>query len=121
MHAGMLQSVLRIQQVLLNKSMGTLSLTDILDDLRAAEDGLHKFERRYWISSEQFFRLYKEGVLDDGEHLDDFAEWAGHYRLREKRQEALDKISKKRLADLKRQAGNQPIKLTPAEPVLNVG
>ncbi len=31
--------------------MNTLSLTDILDDLSAAEEGLHKFERRYWISS----------------------------------------------------------------------
>jgi hypothetical protein len=100
--------------------MGMLSLTDILDDLRAAEDGLHKFERRYWISSEQFFQLYQEGVLDDGDHLEDFAEWVGHYRLRAKRQEALDKISKKRLADLRRQAGKQPLRLTPAEPILDL-
>lgn len=100
--------------------MGTLSLTDILDDLRAAEDGLHKFERRYWISSEQFFRLYDEGLLDDGEHLEDFAEWAGHYRLRQKRQEALERISSKRLADLRHQAGNRPIQLIPAEPILDL-
>jgi hypothetical protein len=70
--------------------MRSLSLTDILDDLRAAEEGLHKFERRYGISSEQFFQLYEEGALDDGEHLEDFAEWAGHYRLRRKRQMADD-------------------------------
>ncbi len=101
--------------------MGFLSLTDILDDLRAAEEGLHKFERRYWISSEQFFQLYEEGALDDGEHLEDFTEWAGHYRLREKRQEALEKISRQRLADLRRQAGNRSIRLTPAEPVLELG
>ena len=101
--------------------MRSLSLTDILDDLRAAEDGLHKFERRYWISSEQFFELYEEGALDDGDHLEDFAEWAGHYRLRVKRQEALEKISKRRIADLRRQAGNHPIQLSPAEPVLELG
>ena len=100
--------------------MGVLSLTDILDDLRIAEEGLHKFERRYWISSEQFFQLYEEGVLDDGEHLEDFAEWAGHYRLHEKRRESLGQISRKRLADLRRQAGNRPIQLTPAEPVLEL-
>lgn len=47
--------------------MNTLSLADILDDLRAAEEGLHKFERRYWISSDDFFKLYSQGVLDDGE------------------------------------------------------
>ena len=70
--------------------MRSLSLTDILDDLRAAEEGLHRFEQRYWISSEQFFQLYKAGALDDGEHLEDFAEWAGHYRLRQKRQATLE-------------------------------
>lgn len=101
--------------------MCALSLTDILDDLRAAEEGLHKFERRYWISSEQFFQLYEEGALDDGEYLEDFAEWAGHYRLREKRQEALEQISDLRLADLHRLAGNRPIRLIPAEPVLELG
>ncbi len=101
--------------------MRSLSLTDILDDLRAAEDGLHKFERRYWISSEHFFQLYEDGALDDGDHLEDFAEWAGHYRLREKRQEALEKISTRRIADLRRQAGNRPIQLSPAEPVLELG
>ncbi len=79
------------------KIMGTLSLTDILDDLRAAEDGLHKFERRYWISSEQFIELYGQGLLDDGDHLEDFAEWAGHYRLRQKRQAALKQISMRQL------------------------
>lgn len=66
------------------------SLTDVLDDFRTAEEGLHKFERRYWISSEQFFQLYEEGALDDGEHLEDFAEWAEHYRLRRKRQMAFE-------------------------------
>lgn len=101
--------------------MATLSLTDILDDLHAAEDGMHKFERRYWISSEQFIRLYGQGLLDDGEHLEDFAEWAGHYRLYQKRQEALEQISKIRLAYLRRQAGDHPIRLTPAEPVLDLG
>lgn len=78
--------------------MGTFSLTDILDDLRAAEDGLHKFERRYWISSEQFIELYGQGLLDKGNHLKDFAEWAGHYRLHQKRQAALRQISTHRLA-----------------------
>ncbi len=62
--------------------MNTLSLTDILDDLRAAEEGLHKFERRYWISSEDFYALYSQGMLDDGgENASDFSEWAGHYKL----------------------------------------
>lgn len=65
--------------------MITLTLSDILDDLRVAEEGLHKFERRYWISSDDFFKLYSQGQLDDGENAEDFAEWAGHYKFRQKR------------------------------------
>jgi hypothetical protein len=80
----------------------TLSLSDILEELRAAEEGLHKFEHRYWISSEQFYDLYSQGQLDDGEHVEDFAEWAGHYKLRQRRQAALEAISRKRLASLHR-------------------
>ena len=100
--------------------MATLILSDILDDLRAAEEGLHKFERRYWISSDDFYALYSKGLLDDGENLEDMAEWAGHYKLRQKRQAALEQISKERLEALS-QVANQPIRLVPAEPTLRAG
>jgi len=72
--------------------MATLILSDILDDLRAAEEGLHKFERRYWISSDDFYTLYTKGLLDDGENAEDFSEWAGHYKLRQKRQASLENL-----------------------------
>ena len=54
--------------------MATITLSDILDDLRAAEEGLHKFERRYWMSSAHFYELYSQGLLDDGSHAEDLAE-----------------------------------------------
>ena len=96
--------------------MGTLSLSDILDDLQTAERGLHRFERRYWISSEHFYELYSSGSLDDGENMEDFAEWAGHYKLRQKRQAALQQISASRMKALQQTEG-EPIRLVPAEPV----
>ncbi len=99
--------------------MATITLSDILDDLRVAEEGLHKFERRYWISSDDFFGLYSRGLLDDGENLAEFSEWAGHHKLRQKRLGALEQISKQRLAALKQTATEQ-VHLTPAEPVLKV-
>jgi hypothetical protein len=100
--------------------MATLTLSDILDDLRVAEEGLHKFERRYWISSADFYDLYSKGLLDDGENAEDFAEWAGHYKLKQKRQAALEQISRQRLEALRQQSNQQPIRLTPAEPALNL-
>jgi|SRR3990170_785528 len=101
--------------------MTTLTLSDILDDLRAAEEGMHKFERRYWISSAHFYELYSRGLLDDGENVEDFAEWAGHYKLMQKRQAALEQISKERIDGLRQQAGVDAIRLTPAEPALKLG
>ena len=100
--------------------MATLILSDILDDLHVAEEGLHKFERRYWISSEDFYKLYSQGQLDDGENTEDFAEWSGHYKLKQKRQVALEQISKQRIERLK-QNPNRLIQLTPAEPTLELG
>ncbi len=101
--------------------MTTLALSDILDDLRVSEEGLHKFERRYWISSEHFYDLYSRGLLDDGENDQDFAEWAGHYRLWQKRQDALKQLSRQRLEMLQHQANSDAVVLTPAEPVVKVG
>jgi len=100
--------------------MATITLSDILDDLQAAEEGLHKFERRYWMSSAHFYELYSQGLLDDGSHAEDFAEWAGHYRLKLKREAALERLSRQRLEQLRRQADGQPIELAPQEPALEL-
>ena len=70
--------------------MAILTLSNILDDLRVAEETLHKFERRYWLSSSAFYDLYSKGLLDDGSHAEDFSEWAGHYKLKLKREVALE-------------------------------
>jgi hypothetical protein len=100
--------------------MNILTLSDILDDLRVAEEGLHKFERKYWISSADFYELYAQGLLDDGENTADFAEWAGHYKLKQKREAALAQISKQRLAALRQNSSQTTIQLLPAEPVLTL-
>ena len=94
--------------------MSTITLSEILDDIQNAEQGLRKFERRYWVSSDHFYDLYSKGLLDDGENLEDFSEWAGHYKLRQKRLIALEKISSERIASLRH---GDAVELTPAEPV----
>ena len=100
--------------------MATLTLSDILDDLRAAEEGLHKFERRYWMSSSHFYELYSQGLLDDGSHAEDFSEWAGHYKLKLKREAALEQLSRQRFERLRRYAVGTVIELAPQEPVLEL-
>jgi hypothetical protein len=100
--------------------MTTITLSDILDDLRAADQALRKFEQRYWISSADFYELYSQGQLDDGQHRQDFSEWAGFYKLKQKREVALEQLSQRRLEHLRSRATGQTIELLPEEPVLEL-
>ncbi|RME46780.1 MAG: hypothetical protein D6796_08565 [Caldilineae bacterium] len=100
--------------------MATLTLSDVLDDLRAADQVLRKFEQRYWLSSVHFYELYSQGLLDDGSHSEDFSEWAGYYKLKIKREAALEQLSQQRLERLRSQSGEGGIELAPAEPSLEI-
>ena len=77
--------------------MRTLTLSHVLDDLRSAEQALHTFEQRYWLSSDVFYELYMQGELDDGTHVEEFAEWIGHYKLKQKREKILHHFSRQRV------------------------
>jgi hypothetical protein len=98
--------------------MVTLMLSTVLDDLRIAEQALHTFEQRYWLSSDVFYELYTQGVLDNGANAEDFAEWAGHYTLKLKRERVLREFSRQRIEQLRRQAEEKILDLIPQEPVL---
>ena len=98
--------------------MAEITISEILDDLRVADEALLKFERRYWITSEQFFELYNQGLLDDGEHAEDFSEWAGFYKLKHRREASFRKLGEKRLKELKALMRGSTIKLKPQEPVV---
>lgn len=100
--------------------MSIITLSEIFDDLRAADLTLRKFEQRYWLSSRQFYDLYMGGQLDNGEHNEDFAEWAGFYKLKQKREAALEQLSQKRLAFLRQQTNSNFLELIPAEPSLEI-
>ena len=98
--------------------MTAITLSDILDDLQVADQVLRKFEQRYWISSADFYKLYSQGKLDDGQHRVDFSEWAGYYKL--KREAALEQLSRQRLEHLRSQSTGEVIELLPEEPVLEL-
>ena len=100
--------------------MAKIALSDILDDLRTADQMLRRYEQRYWVSSADFYELYSQGRLDDGRHREDYAEWAGYYRLKLKREAALEQISQRRLTHLRSQSTDETIDLLPEEPVLEL-
>jgi hypothetical protein len=100
--------------------MATITLSDILDDLRAADQVLRKFEQRYWVSSDVFYDLYSQGRLDDGENLEDFSEWAGFYKIKQHREEMLRQFSRQRVAELSRSDEDELVRLAPQEPLIEV-
>ena len=100
--------------------MTTVTLSEILDDLRAADQILRKFEQRYWLSSDVFYELYSQGRLDDGENLEDFSEWAGFYQIKQHREALLSQFSKERVAKLSSGGEEAPIHLSPEEPLIDV-
>ena len=73
--------------------MSSVTITEILDDLRAADEVTRRYERRYWLSSADFYGLYSQGLLDDGEHTDDFALWAGFYEIKQDREKVRSGLS----------------------------
>ena len=100
--------------------MATVTITEILDDLRAADEITRRFERRYWLSSADFYSLYSQGLLDDGEHTDDFALWAGFYKIKLDREKDLQRLSQERVRRLREQADSSTIQIVLPEPALEV-
>jgi hypothetical protein len=100
--------------------MSKVLISEILDDLRVAEEVLRKFERRFWITSAQFYKLYNEGLLDNGEYTEEFTEWAGFYKLKLKRESAFNAISEENIKRMRRSVTEDSIALVPREPYIEV-
>ena len=81
-----------------------ITIADILDDLRAADEITRYYERRYGLSSADFYTLYQQGRLDDGEHTDEFSEWSAYYQVKLDREAVLQTFSRDRVRQLGRQS-----------------
>lgn len=100
--------------------MNEITITQILDDLRAADEITRRFERRYWLSSADFYALYQQGRLDDGEHTEDFGQWAAFYQIKQDREHDLQTLSHQRVRQLAANAHEQVIAIDPREPTLPI-
>lgn len=100
--------------------MKKITITEILDDLRVADEITRRYERRYWLRSADFYALYQKGLLDNGEHLEDFTEWAGFYKIKVDREALLAKLSGERLRKLQAERVSDFVSIDPAEPELSI-
>ncbi len=100
--------------------MASITLSNLLDDLRAADEILRTFEQRYWLGSDVFYSLYSQGLLDDGENPEDFAEWAGFYKVKQHREGVLRQFSQDRVDRLRQVARGDFVQIKPQEPVIEI-
>lgn len=87
----------------------------LIDSIYMINAHLQEFEKKYGLSSADFYELYGQGVLDDGEfeQTRDFCEWAGFYEIKRQREEDFAALSRQRLEALRQQAGEGHLELTP--------
>ncbi len=82
--------------------MSEMTVEEILDDIRAADEQLREFEQKYGLNSEVFHELFCQGKLDDGEfeQTADFCMWAGFYEIKRDREKRFVELSKQYIAQL---------------------
>lgn len=72
--------------------MPSAKLYDLIADIHALDRELQKFEERYTVFSDDFYRLYKAGRLRDEEieEIDEYGRWAALYSMRLRRMKQYD-------------------------------
>jgi hypothetical protein len=74
-----------------------ITLDDIIDDLSAVEPLLSNYEKKYKVRTPHFYKLYKQGKLEERW---DFIDWAGLYEIKLDREEAYEQLANEALRQL---------------------
>lgn len=92
-----------------------MTLTEIIQDLHALETRLRAYERKYGITSADFYALYEQGYLDDEgfEQSTEFTRWASAYEIKQKREAAFEAASRHFVIEMRRAARTDTLHLTP--------
>jgi len=65
-----------------------MTLYDLIEDLHALRARTQAFERKYGVTSRDFYELYQQGLLDDEgfEQSIEFVRWASAYEIKLERE-----------------------------------
>lgn len=96
-------------------NQSVMQLSDLIEDLHAIDLRLLDFEKKYGLHSADFFDLYRQGLLDEGELEEtiDFTRWAGLYEIQIDREATFRRLSHDFVEALKSQSSRRNIHLTP--------
>ena len=92
-----------------------MTLYELIEDLQALRARTQAYERKYGITSESFYALYQQGLLDDEgfEQTTEFVRWASAYIMQTSREAEFELQSRSFIEDLKGQTDPSAIRLKP--------
>ena len=93
--------------------MTDITLGELVESIYALGQETKIFEKKYGLTSEDFYDLFRRGLLDDGEYkeTEEFCRWAGLYEIRCRRERQFQELSRKTLEQLK--SSGEFIQLSP--------
>ena len=65
-----------------------MTLYELIEDLHALRARTQAYERKYGVTSQDFYELYQQGLLDDEgfEQSTEFVRWASAYEIKLERE-----------------------------------
>lgn len=92
-----------------------MTLPEIIQDLHALETRIRAYERKYGITSADFYELYQQGLLDDEgfEQSTEFTRWASAYTLKQKRETAFEEASHRFVNIMRQNSSEDGVQLRP--------
>jgi hypothetical protein len=92
-----------------------VTLYELIEDLHALRSRTEAYERKYGVTSRDFYDLYQQGLLDDDgfEQTTEFVRWASAYEMQKKREAEFEERSRAFVDDLKESRTESWIQLKP--------
>ncbi len=92
-----------------------MTLYELIEDLQALRVRTQAYERKYGVTSQDFYSLYQRGLLDDEgfEQSTEFVRWASAYEMQMEREAEFEARSHSFVSELKPGPGEPSMKLKP--------
>ena len=87
-----------------------MTLNDAIQDIHGLNAELTRLEQRHNLLSDDFYRLYRAGELEQDR---DFIKWVGFYEAKLEREARYRELMFRRLRDLRQSAGLEALRLIP--------
>ena len=92
-----------------------MTLYELIEDLQALRIRTQAYERKYGVTSQDFYSLYQQGLLDDEgfEQSTEFVRWASAYEMQMDREAEFEARSHSFVSELKQATDEPAIQLKP--------